>query len=165
MFSSVPALADAWYVNAMHDNSVGLAYAPPGSTGSNESYPSLEQALASMGSDRKVSGINLGYMLNGNLLGMQEDVRSHMATSHPDEYAALLRRSRSDSGAWRGESLRAKLQAAILQSATVAEMKPVLAKNCLEVDSLHLEKVGAVLNAGIPRFTALVWLELKPCAQ
>jgi hypothetical protein len=164
MFASAPSFADAWFVTPMHGNSVGIAYAPPNSTGSNESHPSLEQALAAVSPDRQVSGINLGYILNGDLLGMQEAIRSLMASSYPDEYAALLR-SRSIPGAWRGKPLLAKLHATILRSSTLAEMKPALAKNCLEVGGLHLEKQNVVLRAGVPHFTAFAWLELKRCEQ
>ncbi len=161
---STPVHADAWYVLVQHDSSVGITYAPPNSTGGGEPYPSLNQALEAVGAGRRVSTINLGYVLNGDLLGMQDDIRTIMARSYPDEYAALLR-TRSAPAAWRGEPLRAKLQAAILKSAIVSEMKPTLKKHCHEVADVSFEKQVVNFRSGVPHFTAFVWVEIKPCVR
>ncbi len=161
---SSPVLADSWYVLSQYDKSVSLVYAPPNSTGGGEAFPSLDAALAAVGAEQRISGVNLGYVLNSDLLGMQESIRSTMASSYPTEYGTLLL-SASTPVAWKAESLCAKLRVAILKSSVVAEITSSLEKLCLEVSGVDLEKETVALRLGVPHFTAFVWLKLEKCSS
>lgn len=167
LFMSTAVLADSWYVNEKTDRSIGITYAPPDSAAGRRPYPSLDQALASIGPQGRVSTIDLGYVLNRDLLGMQDDIRSIMASTYPNEYATLLRSSSTPAAwrAWKGQPLRTKLHAAVLKSKIMAEIRPVLAQHCLRVADVSSEKQVVTLRSGTPYFTAFVWIELARCSN
>lgn len=165
--STASSPAASWYVTAPKDpdRSVSIGYAPPNSMDNARPFPSLERALASLSPEDNLRHIVLGYALRDDLLNLQKDVRSALAATHPQEYAALLN-SGTIPPAWRDENLlRSRVRDAILGSSMVAEMKPVLSMHCLAPADVELEKTQTVLRAGVPEFTSFAWLRLKPCTQ
>jgi hypothetical protein len=158
----VPAIAGAqeWYVTPprLSDGCVAIAQAPPNSVPDADVYSTLDEVLDA---ETEICHVDLGYALNRDWGGIQDDIRAFFERQYADEYSTLLG-SGPTSADWREPTLRTRLGEAISASRYFSEIRAKLAQHCLEVDAFEFEK-AQVLRGELPKFTAFVSVDLKSC--